>query len=84
MGFGEIIIPDEQLMQFIQKEDRIGARRYWKNDQQGRSMISHAIEKAEAGLIDPFMAEDAIGPLIMEDIESDFRINSHEIKVATV
>ena len=83
-ALAEIIIPDEQLMQFIQKEDRIGARRYWKNDQQGRSMISHAIEKAEAGLIDPFMAEDAIGPLIMEDIESDFRINSHEIKVATV
>jgi len=75
----ECIIPDERLMQFIQKEDRMGARKYWRDVLQGKSMIDHAITKVESGIIDPFTAEDTIGPLIMDAIESDFTIHHDEI-----
>lgn len=79
-AIAEIIIPDETLMRFIKSEDRVGAYNYWRTEQKGSSMLAHAITKVELGLIDPFMAEDTVGPLIMDAIQADFRISSDEIE----
>lgn len=75
----EVIVTDQHLMTYIKKQDRIGAIEYWKRDQMGVTMLNHAIEKINEGLVDPFQAEDVIGPLSMGIIERDFRINPTEI-----
>ncbi len=59
----EVVVTDQRLMTFIKKQDRVGAIEYWKKDQMGISMLDHAIEKINMGLVDPFQAEDVIGPL---------------------
>ena len=76
----EVIVTDQQLMTFIKKQDRIGAIEYWKRDQLGVTMLDHAIEKINEGLVDPFQAEDVIGPLTMGMIERDFRLEPEEIR----
>lgn len=75
----ETIITDHTLMDFLRKKDRMGAISYWKNDQNGISMLEHAIIKIKAGLVDPFLAEDVVGPLNMGIVESDFKVESQEI-----
>lgn len=75
----EVIVTDQQLMAFIKKQDRIGAIEYWRRDQMGLTMLDHAIEKINEGLVDPFQAEDVIGPLSMGVIERDYRIEMGEI-----
>lgn len=75
----ESIVTDETLMAFMRKHDRIGALNYWRNEQQGISMLAHAIQKVGEGLVDPFMAEDVVGPLNVGRIEQDFRITPLEV-----
>lgn len=62
----EVIITDQHLMTFIKNQDRIGAIAYWKRDQRGVTMLEHAIEKINAGVVDPFQTEDVIGPLAIQ------------------
>ena len=78
----ETIITDARLMSYVRNRDRIGALKYWKREQGGKSMLSHAIEVIRQGKIDPFAAEDIVGPLNMEVIESDDRIDASELHVA--
>lgn len=75
----ETVVTDETLMSFMRKHDRIGALNYWRNEQQGVSMLMHAIQKIGEGLVDPFMAEDVVGPLNIGRIEQDFRITPLEV-----
>lgn len=75
----ETVTTDHLLMSFIRKGDRIGAIEYWRRDQEGKTMLDHAIAKVNAGLVDPFQAEDIVGPLNMGKIESDFRIHASEV-----
>jgi type II secretory ATPase GspE/PulE/Tfp pilus assembly ATPase PilB-like protein len=76
----EVVITDQHLMSFIRKHDRISAVEYWKRDQSGITMLDHAIEKINEGLVDPFQAEDVIGPLTMGIIERDYRIEANEVR----
>lgn len=75
----ETIITDATLMTFIRNRDRIKALDYWRTAQQGKTMLAHAIDKISVGEIDPFAAEDIVGPLNMGMIESDHRIDAREI-----
>lgn len=75
----ETVITDPTMMTYIRNRDRIKAMDYWKRDQQGKTMLAHAIEKIRAGLIDPFAAEDIVGPLNMDIIEADHRIQPAEV-----
>lgn len=75
----ETVITDPTMMVYIRSRDRIKALEYWKRDQQGKTMLAHAIEKISAGLVDPFAAEDIVGPLNMDMIESDHRIQPAEV-----
>lgn len=68
----ETIITTPHLMTFIRKQDRIGAIEYWKRNLSGITMLEHAIQKINAGLVDPFQTEDAVGPLSAEVIARGF------------
>ncbi|WP_371436138.1 GspE/PulE family protein [Polaromonas sp.] len=58
----EIVVPDQVLMAHVRKGDRDKAIAYWR-ESGGRSMLDLAIVKINAGLVDPFQAEDEVGPL---------------------
>lgn len=75
----ETVITDATMMAHIRNRDRIGAMDYWKRDQQGKTMLAHAIENIRNGLIDPFSAEDVVGPLNMDVIQADHRIHPAEV-----
>ncbi len=76
----ETIVTDNTLMKFIKEGDRIGAIDYVRREQAGKSMLEHAIEKINAGEVDPFLAEDIVGALTAGMIELDHRITPVEIK----
>ena len=78
----ETIITDATLMEYVRQRNRIAAVDYWKTGQMGKSMLDHAIQKVNAGLIDPFAAEEVVGPLNLNVIESDHRINTTEVQSA--
>jgi general secretion pathway protein E len=75
----EVVVTDEHLMALIRKHDRVGAIQYWRKEQSGISMLDHAIEKINQGIVDPLQAEDVIGLLNMGIIESDLHIDPKEI-----
>lgn len=77
----ETIVTDNQLMRFIRDGDRIGALDYVRREQAGMSMLEHAIVKINAGIIDPFQAEDVVGALNAGVIERDHRVTPEEIRV---
>jgi type II secretory ATPase GspE/PulE/Tfp pilus assembly ATPase PilB-like protein len=75
----ETVTTDATMMVHIRNRDRIKALEYWKRDQQGKTMLAHAIEKVRAGLIDPFAAEDIVGLLSMDIIGADHRVHPSEV-----
>ena len=75
----ETVITDATMMVHIRNRDRIAAINYWKGDQQGQTMLLHAIKKILKGIVDPFAAEDIVGPLSLDLIEKDHRISQVEV-----
>lgn len=61
----ETVVTDERLMSHIRQHDRMGAISYWRSELHGMSMLDHAIVKIKLGLVDPFQAEDEVGPINM-------------------
>lgn len=57
----ETIATDPQFMQFIRNRDKQGAMHYWLAEKGGITMSSHAIEKVNLGIVDPFAAEQIVG-----------------------
>jgi type II secretory ATPase GspE/PulE/Tfp pilus assembly ATPase PilB-like protein len=60
----EIIIPDAKFMEFIKKDDKVGAEKYWLTHLNGRNLMENMIDRVRAGEIDPIDAERILGPLI--------------------
>jgi type II secretory ATPase GspE/PulE/Tfp pilus assembly ATPase PilB-like protein len=67
----ETIVPNQKFMSYIRRGDRVGAIGYWKTQMGGKDMLSDAIAKVATGTVDPFSAEDVVGPLNAEKIEVD-------------
>lgn len=57
----EVITPDERFFAHVREGDKAAAVRYWLSEMGGRTMTEHAIEKVREGLVDPAMAERAVG-----------------------
>jgi hypothetical protein len=57
----EVITPDERFFAFVRATDKAAAIRYWLTDLGGITMSEHAVEKVRDGLVDPLMAEQAVG-----------------------
>lgn len=58
----EVVVPDQKIMDFIRKGDRHLAINYWRGTG-GSSMLEQAIVKINRGIVDPFQAEEEVGPL---------------------
>jgi general secretion pathway protein E len=67
----EVALTDNKLMSFIREGDRPGALRYLRRDLGLVSMLGHAIQKINAGEVDPFQAEDIVGALDMVTSEGE-------------
>lgn len=72
----EIVRPDQTLLDIAREKGIPEARRYWLKYRDGRVIADHALEKVVAGLIDPQVARDFVGPLItarqiIGNLESD-------------
>lgn len=61
----EIIIPDDQLFNYVRQGEKVKALEYWINHLGGKTIVDHAIEKIAAGLVDPGMAEKVVGHLTL-------------------
>ncbi len=64
---GEIIIPDDEFMSYVKKDDKHGAEKYWLTRLNGRSMVEHMIDRVIEGVVDPIDAERVVGPLVLPD-----------------
>lgn len=60
----EIILPDENFMQFVKNADKVGAEHYWLNNLGGRNMMEHMIERLSRGEVSPYDAERVVGPIM--------------------
>lgn len=67
----EVILPTEKLMGYIRRGEKHLAIDYWRSTG-GSNMLEQAIIKINAGLIDPFQAEEEVGPLnlLPESVDS--------------
>ena len=63
----EIIIPDAKFMEFIKKDDKRGAEKYWLTHLNGRCLMEHMIDRVRAGDVDPMDAERILGPLTLPE-----------------
>lgn len=76
----ETVVTDLELMKHIRNGDRIAAMSHIRESQKSISMLQHAIQKINAGLIDPFAAEEVVGALDAIEIEQDNRVSAVELK----
>lgn len=59
----EVVATDEPMMAFIRAGKTGDAIEYWKEHHSGATLVEHASLKVRSGLVDPFMAEEIVGPL---------------------
>lgn len=75
----EIVIPDPMLCEYLRRGERVKARKHWLQEQQGQTIVHHAIEKVKAGEVDPMMAERIVGPLHMAELLFDNMVTVGEV-----
>jgi general secretion pathway protein E len=59
----EVIVTDDRLMSYLRANDRTSAQEYITKELGVISMLEHAIQKINEGLVDPLQAEEVVGPL---------------------
>jgi type II secretory ATPase GspE/PulE/Tfp pilus assembly ATPase PilB-like protein len=64
---GEIILPDDDFMNFVKKDDKRTAERYWLTHLNGRTMNEQMVDRVMAGQVDPVDAERIVGPFAIPD-----------------
>ena len=57
----EMIIPDQRLLRLLSEGLREEAEAYWMGPLKGVPMLSHALDKIRAGILDPDEAERKLG-----------------------
>jgi len=58
----EVVVPDHKMMTHIRRGDKDAAIAHWV-EQGGETMLAQAIKKINSGIVDPFLAEEEVGPL---------------------
>lgn len=59
----EVLRPDAKFYDYIRAGEKLRARDYWLRDLGGMNMMQHMLKKIQAGMVDPVMAEHAVGHL---------------------
>lgn len=57
----EVLRPDARFFEYIRAGEKLRARDYWLRDIGGTNMMQHMLKKIQAGIVDPSMAEGAVG-----------------------
>jgi type II secretory ATPase GspE/PulE/Tfp pilus assembly ATPase PilB-like protein len=60
----EIVRPSQRLLDVTREKGVPAAREFWLRHAGGATIADHALEKICAGLVDPAVARDFIGPLV--------------------
>lgn len=53
----EILIPDEEFLQYMRVDDLFSANKYWIENLRGVTMMAHGLSKVKRGLVDPLKLE---------------------------
>lgn len=64
IAVGEVVKTDAKLMDLLKTNDKAGALNYWKESLGGTSIVESVLIRIASGVIDPFMAEMVVGPLV--------------------
>jgi type II secretory ATPase GspE/PulE/Tfp pilus assembly ATPase PilB-like protein len=56
----EIVVPDEEFLQYVRQDDLFQASKYWLEVQKGVTMMCHGLSKVKQGLIDPSALESKL------------------------
>lgn len=62
----EIILPDQDFMDLIKKEEKVAARALWLEEMNGMTMVCHGMSKVLRGEVSPIDLERSAGLLIYE------------------
>lgn len=57
----EVLRPDARFYEYMRAGEKLRAREYWLRDMGGINMMQHMLRKIQTGLVDPSMAEAALG-----------------------
>jgi type II secretory ATPase GspE/PulE/Tfp pilus assembly ATPase PilB-like protein len=57
----EVIAPDQRFFDHLRAGNKAAAVEHWLNALGGQTLVEHAIAKIRTGLVDPAMAERAVG-----------------------
>lgn len=69
----EIVVPDDELLEWLKNGDYATAKRHWLNNLKGEPAIEHGIRLIDSGKVAPSDIEWRIGPL--EVVESQPQLN---------
>ena len=59
----EVLRPNAKFYEYIRAGEKVRARDYWLRDMGGINMMQHVLQKIRMGVVDPDMAESAVGYL---------------------
>lgn len=59
----EVVVAEPELMRLLREDQREAAIELWRRTQSGVTMLEDAVTKIGTGTVDPFQAEEIVGPL---------------------
>ena len=63
----ETLVPDEAFMEYVRKDDKLGAKRYWVRDMGGITMLMHALVHMVEQRAGPIEIEQSVSALVADD-----------------
>jgi type II secretory ATPase GspE/PulE/Tfp pilus assembly ATPase PilB-like protein len=74
----ETVVPDPHMLKILREEGVDAGRSYWLKQQGGKTMMSHAVDKITEGTACPVDVESIVGPLTMESVFEDGKLEEGE------
>lgn len=77
----ESVAPDSEMLRLIRERPTLSdAQQHWISTQEGKTILQHALEKIQAGEVDPFTVENVLGPLTSDRMWQDGKLEKDEIQ----
>jgi type II secretory ATPase GspE/PulE/Tfp pilus assembly ATPase PilB-like protein len=74
----ETVVPDPEMLKILRKDGVDAGKQYWLKEQGGKTMMDHALEKIKQGIACPEDVENVVGPLTMEAVFEDGKLEESE------
>ena len=76
----ETVAPDPEMLKLVREEPTLSsAQQYWKDEQHGKPIVEHGLEKIQRGEVDPITVEKKLGPLTSDRLFQDGVTRQQEI-----